>query len=64
MQWRLAGPGHGRVAYDPYVEEAGHDLRQAVAGADVVSLHAAVTPETIGFFGAEQFSWIARARSS
>jgi D-3-phosphoglycerate dehydrogenase / 2-oxoglutarate reductase len=31
-----------------------------VAGADVVSLHAAVTPETIGFFGPEQFSWMSR----
>ena len=26
--------------------------------ADVVSLHAAVTPETVGFFGEEQFSWM------
>jgi D-3-phosphoglycerate dehydrogenase len=46
------------VVYDPYVAGAGHDLEEAVRGADIVSLHAAVTPETLGFFGQEQFSWM------
>jgi len=46
------------VVYDPYVDGAGRDLRAAVGDADVVTLHASVTPETIGFFGPEQFSWM------
>ncbi|HMK96006.1 MAG TPA: NAD(P)-dependent oxidoreductase [Acidimicrobiales bacterium] len=58
LEWRLKGLGMQVAVYDPYVPEAGHDLREAVSGADVVSLHAAVTPETVGFFGAEQFSWM------
>lgn len=58
LEWRLRGLGMDVVTYDPYVESAGHDLRAAVELADVVSLHAAVTPETVGLFGAEQFSWM------
>ena len=58
LEWRLRGLGMEVVVYDPYVEGAGHDLKEAVRGADVVSLHAAVTPETLGFFGQEQFSWM------
>lgn len=58
LEWRLRGLGMKVATYDPYVEEAGHDLEAAVRGADIVSLHAAVTPETVGFFGEEQFSWM------
>ena len=58
LHWRLEGLGMEVVLYDPYVEATGHDLRAAVGDADVVTLHAAVTPETVGFFGAEQFSWM------
>jgi D-3-phosphoglycerate dehydrogenase len=58
LEWRLRGLGMEVDLYDPYVEEAGHDLEAAVAEADVVSLHAAVTPGTVGFFGKEQFSWM------
>ena len=58
LHWRLAGLGMDVVLYDPYVEQAGKDLRAAVRDADVVTLHAAVTPETVGFFGPEQFSWM------
>jgi D-3-phosphoglycerate dehydrogenase len=58
LAWRLRGLGMEVATYDPYVPEAGHDLGAAVRGADVVSLHAAVTPETVGFFGQEQFSWM------
>lgn len=57
LDWRLRGLGMEVVAYDPYVGDAEHDLKTAVTGADVISLHAAVTPETVGFFGPEQFSW-------
>jgi D-3-phosphoglycerate dehydrogenase len=59
LEWRLRGLGMEVVVYDPYVAGAGHDLEEAVRGADIVSLHAAVTPETLGFFGEEQFSWMA-----
>ena len=58
LHWRLTGLGMDVALYDPYVEGAGRDLRAAVGGADVVTLHAAVTPETVGFFGPEQFSWM------
>jgi len=58
LHWRLTGLGMDVAVYDPYVEGAGHDLRAAVSDADVVTLHAAVTPETVGFFGPVQFSWM------
>jgi D-3-phosphoglycerate dehydrogenase len=58
LHWRLTGLGMAVAVYDPYVEGAGRDLRQAVEDADVVTLHAAVTPETVGLFGPEQFSWM------
>jgi len=58
LEWRLRGLGMDVVVYDPYVDGAGRDLEGALAIADVVSLHAAVTPETVGFFGKEQFSWM------
>lgn len=58
LEWRLRGLGMEVTVYDPYVAGAGHDLEAAVRLADVVSLHAAVTPETVGFFGEEQFSWM------
>ena len=58
LEWRLRGLGMEVVTYDPYVEGAGQDLEAAVAEADVVSLHAAVTPDTVGMFGKEQFSWM------
>ena len=51
LHWRLRGLGMDVVLYDPYVESAGRDLQAAVVDADVVTLHAAVTPETVGFFG-------------
>ncbi len=52
------------LAYDPYVtdmvfQEKGaervHNLSQLLAESDIVSLHARVTQETIGFIGEEQF---------
>ena len=58
LEWRLRGLAMEVVVYDPYVAGAGHNLEEAVRGADIVSLHAAVTPETLGFFGEEQFSWM------
>ena len=58
LEWRLQGLGMAVSTYDPYMDGAGRDLESAVRDADVVSLHAAVTPETAGFFGTEQFSWM------
>ena len=44
------------IAYDPYAPDATHELDELVSTADVVSMHAAVTPETMGLIGAKQFS--------
>ncbi len=45
-QWRLEGLGMRVIAYDPYAPDATHSLDDLLAEADVVSMHAAVTPET------------------
>jgi len=58
LEWRLSGLGMQVRTYDPFVAGAGDDMEGVVRDADVVSLHAAVTPGTIGFFGAEQFAWM------
>jgi D-3-phosphoglycerate dehydrogenase / 2-oxoglutarate reductase len=58
LEWRLRGLGMTVSIYDPYVEGGGRDLEAAVRGADVVSLHAALTPEAVGLFGEEQFAWM------
>jgi len=59
LAWRLQGLGMNVVTYDPYVEGAGKDLAAAVQGSDVVTLHAAPSAETIGFFGKQQFALMA-----
>jgi D-3-phosphoglycerate dehydrogenase / 2-oxoglutarate reductase len=56
LAWRLRALGLEVVTYDPHVAEAGKDMAAALRDADIVSLHAAVTPETAGFFGAQQFA--------
>ena len=58
LEWRLRGLGLTVDSYDPYVEGAGRDLDAALRHADVVSVHAALTAETIGLFGEQQFSWM------
>src|SRR3954454_18816627 len=55
-KWRLEGLGMNVIAYDPYAPDATHELDELVAAADVVSMHAVVTPETIGMLGAKQFA--------
>src|SRR5947208_1860751 len=55
LRWRLEGLGMQVVAYDPYADDAKETLDQVLDQADVISLHAAVTPETAGMIGAEQF---------
>jgi D-3-phosphoglycerate dehydrogenase len=54
-KWRLEGLGMKVIAFDPYAPDATHSLDDLIAEADVVSLHAAVTPETAGMIGADQF---------
>jgi D-3-phosphoglycerate dehydrogenase len=54
--WRLAGLGMKVISYDPFAPDATHSLDDLLAEADVVSMHAAVTPESHEMIGAEQFA--------
>ncbi|HEX3546205.1 MAG TPA: NAD(P)-dependent oxidoreductase [Mycobacterium sp.] len=56
LRWRLTGLGVSVIAYDPYNDEAEHSLDELLAQADIVSLHAPVTDETVGMIGADQFA--------
>ena len=55
-RWRLEGLGMRVIAHDPYADDATHTLDDLLAEADVVSMHAMVTPETQGMIGAEQLA--------
>ena len=55
-RWRLSGLGLRVIAHDPYNDEAGHSLEELLNEADVVSLHAPVTDDTVGMIGASQFA--------
>ena len=55
LRWRLKGLGVEVIAYDPYSDEARHSLDELLALADIVSMHAPVTDETVGMIGAAQF---------
>jgi len=54
--WRFAGLGMRVISADPFAPDATHSLDDLLAEADVVSMHAAVTPESHGMIGAEQFA--------
>ncbi|MHB8467778.1 MAG: NAD(P)-dependent oxidoreductase [Acidimicrobiales bacterium] len=56
LRWRLEGLGMHVISYDPYNPEATHSLDDLLAEADVVSMHAPVTPDTTGMIGAKQFA--------
>lgn len=56
LRWRLAGLGMNVIAYDPYHDEARHSLDELLEEADVISLHAPVTDDTVGMIGARQFA--------
>jgi D-3-phosphoglycerate dehydrogenase / 2-oxoglutarate reductase len=56
LRWRLSGLGLRVIAYDPYNDEARHSLDELLGEADIVSLHAPVTDDTVGMIGAEQFA--------
>ncbi|HEY4396641.1 MAG TPA: NAD(P)-dependent oxidoreductase [Acidimicrobiia bacterium] len=55
-RWRLEGLGMRVIAHDPYADDATHSLDDLLAEADVISMHAMVTPETQGMIGTEQFA--------
>ena len=55
LRWRLEGLGMTVLAYDPYAEDADATLDELLTAADVITLHAAVTPETTGMIGTDQF---------
>jgi D-3-phosphoglycerate dehydrogenase len=55
-KWRLEGLGMTVIAYDPYAPDATHSLDDLLEQSDVISMHAAVTPETEGLIGADQFA--------
>ncbi|MCU1463127.1 MAG: 2-hydroxyacid dehydrogenase family protein [Acidimicrobiales bacterium] len=55
LAWRLEGLGMKVISYDPYNPAATHSLEDLLAQADVVSMHAPVTPDTTGMIGPAQF---------
>lgn len=56
LRWRLEGLGVSVIAHDPYSDEAHHTLEELLARADIISVHAPVTQETVGMIGARQFA--------
>ena len=56
LRWRLEGLGMTVLAYDPYNREARHSLKEVLATADVISMHAPVTEETTGMIGPDEFA--------
>jgi D-3-phosphoglycerate dehydrogenase len=56
VKWRLEGLGMTVIAHDPFNDEAQHSLDQLLDEADVVSMHAAVTPDNFGMMGTTQFA--------
>lgn len=54
--WRFAGLGMRVISADPFAPDATHDLDDLLAEADVVSMHAAVTPDTAGLISAERIA--------
>lgn len=58
-RWRLEGLGMHVIAADPFATDATHSLDDLLAEAHVVSMHAAVTPDTLGMIGTEQIARMA-----
>lgn len=55
-RWRLEGLGMRVIASDPFATDASHELDDLLGQADVVSMHAAVTPDTLGLMSAARFA--------
>jgi D-3-phosphoglycerate dehydrogenase / 2-oxoglutarate reductase len=56
LAWRATGLGMDVISSDPFAPDATHELDGLLAAADVVSMHAAVTPDTLGLMSAERFA--------
>ncbi len=57
VKWRLEGLGMNVISFDPYSPDATHSSLEAMLDeSDVVSIHAAPTPETLGLMSAARFS--------
>jgi D-3-phosphoglycerate dehydrogenase len=56
IRWRLEGLGMRVIATDPFATDATHELDDLLAESDVVSMHAAVTPESLGLMSAARFA--------
>lgn len=57
VAWRLRALGMEVTSFDPFQPDATHaSLDELLAGADVVSVHAALSPATAGMMGADQFA--------
>ena len=57
VKWRLEGLGMTVISFDPYAPDATHSsLDDMLGDADVVSMHAAPTPETLGLMGPARFA--------
>jgi D-3-phosphoglycerate dehydrogenase / 2-oxoglutarate reductase len=54
LRWRLEGLRMRVLAHDPYAEDATSSLEDVLDSADVISMHAVVTPETTGLIGTAQ----------
>ncbi len=54
--WRFAGLGMRVISADPFADDATHALDDLIAEADVISMHAAVTPDTAGLISAERIA--------
>lgn len=54
--WRFEGMGMNVISSDPFAPDATHSLDDLLAEADLVSMHAAVTPETFGLISAERIA--------
>lgn len=54
-KWRLEGLGMKVIAADPFAPDATHSVDELIAEADVVSMHAAVTPDSVGLMSAARF---------
>ncbi|HEX9683779.1 MAG TPA: NAD(P)-dependent oxidoreductase [Acidimicrobiales bacterium] len=57
VAWRLEGLGMRVLSFDPFASDASHtDLHQMLRECDVVSMHAAITPDTMHMMGATEFA--------